>query len=218
MNVWSSLARTLIFTAALLFLTRSIGATPPTVRVSGSSIHLEGVTRGGSVVLLIAAHEPSYYMSRIATTLAVISDDDNDGAIDYDLTRPIPLRTLCIAVDLRTGETGIASPTGFMAEPLPTVHGSKPIVTTPGRIEVARFHTQVLLVRPGKGAWSGEINGQSDARAQRVDGVSVDTAKLRPLRRDFVSSPGGTGRGDVIVVIDPVELQYAVTTIVGEAN
>jgi len=74
----------------------------------------------------------------------------------------VPLRSIWFAVDLATGETGVATPPDF-----PLLEMDLPGEAIPAalnRLELRRRFAYLLLVRPGVGAWQLRVGdgGESD--------------------------------------------------------
>src|SRR5688572_23597319 len=89
------------------FVVSAILATPafaaaPVVRFSGIDVTMT-VTTGGSVALLVAAHEPDYYMHRVVARPLLLVDDDNDGKVSFEPPHGVAFRSIWIAIDLQTG-------------------------------------------------------------------------------------------------------------------
>src|SRR5687767_261633 len=107
------------FVLALLFGS-SLFAAPNsptfTAQIASDSIVVSGVE--GNVVLKSIAIEPHQYVADIVQRDAVLTDDDHDGSVAFQLDAPIPPNSVWAAVDLATGSYALVSPGRVQALPL----------------------------------------------------------------------------------------------------
>src|SRR5947209_1881214 len=99
-------------------------AQPLQIDVSTANVRVTNVTNGGAVVLFAAtlANDGGLIRQRGVATLE--SDTDRDGVVTYVDPRPIPFRSVWIAVDVETGRFIVGAPHGFDLHivPFPSSH------------------------------------------------------------------------------------------------
>ncbi len=141
------------------------------------------------------------------------------GIVILDLDRPVAPDSVWIAVDLSTGEFATVAPSGPPVQS-DTFQGAG-IGRAPGgngTISDLRAQGEVLVARPGAGAWTltlgdgspedgdGLVDGQIQAPLDQM--AALPDGPPPPL--DFVG-------GDTVVLIDPLSLEIVVTRIPGGA-
>lgn len=198
---------------AFLLLTISIpvfAAEAPSLSmtVTETGVTVSGVTAGGEVVLFSFAkrvRNDEIYLERQGR---VLDDADRDSVVT--LAEKVPLRSVWIAVDQKSG----AVATGARSE-------WEPHVTT---LSMFRFRKddqdeitaleneiprlEVLLVRPGLGAWlMAAVDGSSSDRDDEANGkVRIAFEDAPPLIAGKEKGPKHLKAGDVIAAVDPGRL------------
>jgi hypothetical protein len=185
-----------------------------TLRVGDTDLLVSGARPGASVRVIGVTREPRGFTSLMRTHAlpAVTADARGDAAIPYGAA--VPATSLWVAVDGATGSTAAAAPA---ATP---VRQFTPAAAAPAdRVAFARTALELLVVRPGAGAWAASAHegGRGDGD-RAVDGkITLVAAELEPVGgKDRLS--GGFRAGDVVVVLDPHELDYAVIRISGSGR
>jgi len=204
--------RALLLCVVLTGFSFSGMALPLSVTVTNRRLNIEGVTPGSSVALLSVAHEPAYYMTRVVSRRELLSDDDGDGRIQYEPPNGVAFRSIWIVADLVTGEVTIASPPGFKPLQMRQKGAGRgnAVESVANTLDVGRDHVDILVVRPGKGAWAiGVREGRTEDRDGVANGrIRVDLAKLQPLLADFGAAPHGLQPGDVVAILDAERMEY----------
>jgi hypothetical protein len=183
-----------------------------TITFSASEVVVDGVTGGHPVFVFgigIGSHGRSALLTRYVQTL---TDDDEDGQISV-YYRGLPQRSVWVVVDSVTGEYVVETPSGNAPSVLSVAgdawRGDRV------SIDVDRAYLEVLVVRPGVGAWTLRT---ADGGANDSDGLSnaVATLSLAGMQQlaGEENDPGAVISGDVIVMIDPQNLD----TFVSEAE
>ncbi len=189
----------------------------PIVSFAGKHIHIEGVTPGSSVAILSVAHEPVYYMTRVVCRSVMVDDADRDGVVDYDLNATVAFRSIWIVTDVASGTTTVAAPTGYEPRTMKQKGAGRgnAMNILPNALDIGRDMAQVVLVRPGKSAWTIGVRGEHGAGnpAAANGRAHVDIASMRPIRANGEAAPGVLKRGDVVAVIDPERMEYLLTTV-----
>jgi hypothetical protein len=184
----------------------------PKISFGERSVTVDGIAPKGEVVWLSVAREVA--PDDVATLVRrsdVLTDDDGDGRVRWDLDRAVPLRSIWVAVDLASGAIATATPEGY---PLRRVSWRGiGLENSPhaDRVADARSYAEVLLVRPGEGAWRMTVG---DGSAEDDDGVADGRVAaalddLRPLGRS-AGAPARFGPRDVVVLIDPNRMELSV--------
>lgn len=187
-----------------------------TASFSSTKLVIEGVHPGGSVAILAVEHESAYYMTRVSSRQIVLTDDHHDGTITFEKPTPIAFRSIWIIADLDTGEILVATPAGFRALEMRRRVATDPAPVDVGLADVSvdRDQAQVLVVRPGRGAWTKTVGlqraGDSPVNPKRPT-VAIDA--LHELHKEFGRAPSMFLPGDIVVAVDPVQLDYSITTI-----
>jgi hypothetical protein len=146
------------------------------------------------------------------------------GGTGGELVDRVPLKSVWAVVDLETGAFGIGAPSGFRLRELP-FPGRAFEVGAPGLVNRLRHRfafVDMMLVRPGVGAWSLRAHdaGPSDHDGADDDRTTTRLDDLEPL------GPGGAtptpaappdrfAAGDVVVVINPRDLTIYATRLLG---
>jgi hypothetical protein len=188
----------------------------PTITFQPRSITVAGITPKGQALGFSVARELAEDdVATVVRRTQVLTDDDGDGKVEWDLDRDVPLRSIWVAVDLATGQVAAASPEGY---PLRRVSWRGGGLGRGGagadQVADARSFVEVLLVRPGQGAWQLTVG---DGSAQDADGaadgkLAAALDRLEPVR----GLPGITGPpsrfdpSDVVVVLDPNRMELIV--------
>jgi hypothetical protein len=145
-------------------------AAPPVVSFEPQAVTAAGVTPKGRMVWFSVAREISRNAAKIVSRIEQVDDGDGDGKVRLDLARPVPLRSIWFAVDLETGEAGVAAPEGF-----PLLEATLPdqaIAAALDRLDLDRQFVYLLLVRPGVGAWALRVgDGGSSDEDRQPDGT-----------------------------------------------
>jgi hypothetical protein len=211
-KLFKTLLLSLFLPAAALAQTPP-GAQAPAISFQTSSVTVAGVTGKGQVVLFGVAREVAEDdVATVVRRSQVLTDDDGDGTVQWDLGRDVPFRSVWVAVDLATGQVAAAAPEGYPLRRvdwrgLGIVRGN----SRADRVEDARTFAEVLLVRPGQGAW----------RLTVVDGSAADDdgaadGKLAAALDRMIPVAGTAGPParfdpkDVVVLVDPNRLELTV--------
>ena len=156
--------------------------TPLVLSFSQQAITVSSATPGGKVILfgvgreMSDSHPPT---PRTVRRMQVLTDDDHDGVVRYDLQRTIPRMAMWAAVDLTSGgRVAVPSP-GFEPVRIPV---TPDLVKNDNagqlkKLEWPFAEMDLLLVRPGTGAWH--------LYASKYSGLDENAANRNPLRIDI---------------------------------
>jgi len=212
----SQLVTLLVLVVSVAFPWTVSAGEPIAITVDPSAVTLQGATPGAHVVVFGVAREPHESYSEIRRWTEVLEDDDHDGVVR--LSSVISSKSIWIAVELESGRyvagTGAEYPRREIAAGDVFKRNNAGQLS---KFENARGQVEMLIVRPGKGAW----------RAGASKDSSLDENKGTPsaLKLDISSFTAVTGldsialphlkRDDVVAMIDPNRMEFYVT-VVGE--
>jgi hypothetical protein len=161
------------------------GAPAPAITFQKTVVAVAGITPKGQALLFGVAREiAADDVATLVRRSQVLTDDDGDGTVSLDLGEEVPFRSLWVAVDLATGQVTAAAPAGY---PLRLVswrgQGIVRSSARADRVEDACTFAEVLLVRPGVGAWqltvgdgsSSDDDGAADGRIAAALGGATAT-------------------------------------------
>lgn len=213
--------RFLVLAIAMLTATLSTVAAPLQVALQEDQIVVSGLPPGGAVALCAIATIPRPLFPGGASYSAVLVDDDSDGRVVFMPESDVPWRSVWAVVELSTGEYVVATPDGFPRRAMP-IPGN---VVRPGNLGQMnrwwheRAVLKLLVVRPGSGAWTFTANKGAfgDDEKSHRPGFPTSLEHFRAITGDD-PPPHNFRRGDVIVALDPINLEYYALTLgnVGE--
>ncbi|HXO21359.1 MAG TPA: hypothetical protein VOA87_15715 [Thermoanaerobaculia bacterium] len=177
----------------------------------------QGMTPGGSVVWFSVSNEVADYQSTIVRRQAVVAADATGQAI-FQLDRSFVRQSIWVAVDLATGRYATASP--FPSRFLPAISVLPPgalrsrASSLPDQLTDVADYTELLLVRPGSGAWGGTAGrgGVNDESSPEDSGLEVSLDRLAALT---ASTPALSKAAvhDLLFVVHPLAMELAVTRV-----
>ena len=215
----SFLASFLLLSLSTAAPAQTEGPKAPEISFQQRSVTVDGITAQGQVVWYSVAREVAEDdVATLVRRSGVRSDEDGDGKVSWDLEGDVPLRSLWVAVDLATSRLAVAAPEGY---PLRRVEWrgrglGRDDARAADRVEDLRTYADVLLVRPGEGAWrltAGDGSPQDDEGA--ADGkLAVALDRMRPVEgiAGEAAPPARFGVKDVVVLIDPNRMELVVET------
>lgn len=173
-----------------------------------------GATASGEVAWVGVSRVPKTYfqeVSRVRETSAA----DAGGSASLRLDAPAPHRSVWVAVDVTSGAFVVGTPESFLLEEeaLTGAHLSFDGSGNATGLRLEHAFAEVLLVRPGVGAWSLEA---VDGAASDTDGEANRAVRLSLAALSSSAAtppPAALQAGDVVVVLDPNTLTYLAATI-----
>ena len=197
--------------AVSLSSTAVAAASSPAITFERSAVVISGVKEKGSVAWLEAARVFVDMSLRLVRRSDIAVDDDGDGVVRIELEEDVPEQSVWVAVDLTSGAFVTAAAQGSELKPL----AIPPSALRPGALgasdvfETAGVQLDLLLARPGAGAWSRALGdgGDADLDGQGDGRLELALEDLRPLGDSPALSPPGIKPGDVLIVVDPLSLQ-----------
>lgn len=225
-------------------LSRPASATPELeVSFEEAAVVASELTPGADAVFFSVAREPRGHFTRVVRSHGVEVVDALGEARFLPEDGAVPPKSAWVVVDLESGAFGVAAPEGFRLRPV-AFPGRAFEAGAPGVVNRLRHvfpWVEMLLVRPGgTGGESGsdgqEEDGGGDAgmgttpAAWRLaawdtspfdrdgeddDAVVTAVEDMVPLEETGPSPPEEFAEGDVLVVIDPLELRVSSTRLLG---
>jgi hypothetical protein len=197
-------SRLALFAIFVLATLPRLATAEPVLSFEDQAVVVSDVTPKGQVVWFSVAKQIEGYMAHFVRREEILPDTDGNGSVRFELDRTVPLQSIWVAVDLATGEAAVATPEGY-----PLRDASAPPGRgrgEPGRpdwVEEGREILEILLVRPGQGAW-GLTVGDGGANDDDSHGDGRITAALARLR-SLGACPGPPERfqpKDLVFAID----------------
>lgn len=203
-----------------LLLLPSLLSAAPAVTFEAGAIQVAGVTPAAKVVFFGVVRDGQGYRFRVAAREEVVEDTDKDGTVRLDLGGPVAFRSIWAAVDLASGEYTVASPAGYTPTwidfPAAGLHGRPGGNGKPDRLAERRYSLELLVVRPGLGAWRQTLgDGDPEDDDHAANGrIEWAVSKGRAVRGG-PPAPVDLDPGDVIVAIDPTRMEVYATRLPG---
>jgi len=190
----------------------------PTLVVSDQAVKATGMTPGGTVIWLGMARKVVEYEATFVRRRGSIQADAQ-GQAQIPLTEAVPPQSIWAAIDLASGAYATASPAGFT--PLILALGPEAFelrgTGLADRLADVADYAEVLLVRPGKGAWGKAIgHGGADDEGKPGDAAfRMAFDKLEPLPGTTAPAPAKLSLKDLIFVLHPQAMALAVVSFGG---
>ena len=191
----------------------------PTLVVSSQAVMASGMTPGGTVVWLGLARKVVEYEAVFVRRHGIVQADALGNA-QLPVTEAVPYQSIWLAIDLATGGYATASPAGFAPLSLPLgpealeVRGSG----VADRLADVADYAEVLLVRPGKGAWGKAVaRGGADDEGNPGDAAfRLPFDELDPVPGTVDPAPGKLSARDLVFVLHPRAMAIAVVPFGGQ--
>jgi len=182
-------------------------ANAPSIVFDGSSVVASGLTSGGQAVVFGVAREVQDFVANLVRREEIVTADAT-GTARYELGRPVPGQSVWVIVDLATGGAATAAPEGFsFVQTDFRGRGAAALASDRDGIADDRSLLDLLVVRPGQGAWSATVGdgGPLDEGPPADGKVEISLAGFKPLGASPAPPARFSGR-DVVVAIDPLFL------------
>ena len=191
----------------------------PVLELTPETLTVRSVSPGGSVVLFSVAREPIGGIARVVSRHELLVDDDRDGVIRYAPPSGLVPRSVWMVIDVETGTVAVGTPLGIPPT-LMRPHGAGegvPVQAVANRLDIGREEVDVLVLRPGEGAWAGVVRdgGPADRDNHANGRLHLDPSKLDPIAPVFGDAPSALKPGDVLAILDAARLEYWYGTAAG---
>jgi hypothetical protein len=192
------------------------GAAPFRVSLENDAVIVSGVTLKGQVVLLGVTREIGEDdFPTLHRHLTTLSDDDGDGVIRYPIESGIPLRSVWAVADLKSGDYDAVAPERFGVRRV-NWRGRGLEHRNDGKdaVEDRRSLLELLVVRPGAGAWESRISDGDESDSDgvidgRLQGV-LD--QMKPVS-GTAPPPSVFQKDDLVLAIDPAALEITLVKV-----
>lgn len=170
--------------------------------VKGDVLYAAGLeVRGGNNILAIESH--------VATATA-----GADGVAHLDMEKRVTVRSIWVVVDGKGGYT--VSPGPQMVRRQMSLPGNPAAPGNDGQVRklaLRKSSVFVFLVRPSVGMWSERMmDGHMNDDDKTINGsVSGSFGDLQPVAGTTAPAPDHLLPGDVLFVVDPYTLEFAVS-------
>ncbi|HEY0780879.1 MAG TPA: hypothetical protein VGE98_00375 [Thermoanaerobaculia bacterium] len=183
----------------------------PDVTLEPQAAVASGLTPGGQVVWFGIAREISEDSATIVRRDRIDVADAKGGA-RFDLGRDVALKSIWVAIDLATGKSAVATPAAFpladSALPVSDLHLGATAAEADA-IEDARTAVEVLMVRPGSGAWGLSVGrgGPDDEGGGGGGPLRFSLGRLHALAKGGPVAPAKLDPKDLVILIDPNRME-----------
>jgi hypothetical protein len=195
------------------------GPAVPALSVSAQAVTATGMTPGGAVVWLGMARKVVEYEAVYHRRQGVVKADAL-GTAQVPLAEAVPLQSIWLAVDLATGLFATASREGFSLLVFTLAPGALVVrgAALADQLVDAADHSEVLLVRPGKGAWGKTVGrgGAADESDPSEPAYKLSLDKLEPVSATDGPAPGKLSPRDLVFVLHPQAMALAVVVFGGK--
>jgi hypothetical protein len=195
-----------LFVACFLLIAVPAAAVPPVLSFEAQAVTAAGITPKGRVVWFSIAREISRQSATIVPRIELVTD--GDGKIRFSLSQEVPVRSIWFAVDLETGEAGVAAPEVFGLQEVE--FPARAIPAALNRLDLDRRFVYAVLVRPGVGAWKLRVGdgGASDEDGQADGTLRASLARLEGIGSSPLPPPAHVSPRDLLLVIDPNSMEF----------
>jgi hypothetical protein len=178
----------------------------PSLVVAAQAVTAGGMTPGGDVVWFAMVRKVQSYEASYGRQQGVVQADAQ-GQVQIVSGGAVPPLSIWVVVDLATGAYAMASPDGFSPLTFDLTADALAVSADAGAdqlVDVAD-HAEVLLVRPGKGAWGKSIGrgGADDVSNAADTAYRLPLDRLAAIRAADGPAAGKFLAGDLVVVVHP---------------
>lgn len=219
--MFNRLLRTFLFVVcsggAISLYAAKTSPAPLNVTFDGNLLVVRDAAPGAPIVFFGVARVmagPLKATPRIVNRTEIVPDDDSDGIVRLDLEE-LPRIGLWAIVDLSTGASAIVPVPGF--DPRPLDLGDLVKHDNAGhlrKVDWPSAELELLVVRPGSGAWrldAAKYSQLDESRNPHVP-MRVDIGTLTPVGHS-PASPQAFKPGDVLVLIDASRMTHAMVEV-----
>ena len=185
-----------------------------TLAVDAQGVTVSNVAAGSRVILFGVGREPLGYQSKVRRWTEVLTDEDHDGVVRF--TAASTRKSIWIAVDFDRGDAVAATGPDYPRREVTAGFGVKRNNAGQlSKLENARGIADLIVVRPGRGAWRRLVLKHSpvDETRGRPETMRIDAGSLEPVNGLPSDDLKHVRRGDVLAMIDPTEMEFYVTTV-----
>jgi hypothetical protein len=199
-----------LFGAALIVLglaARAEAADLLQVTADATTITATGVTPGATVVFFSVSREVHEYTPLLRRADGIVADTAKNGRVSFRPPNGLPPRCIVAAVELESGRFAIGSRPEIAPQLIADVPGNgfgRGVAGELTRLRRKGDFYEILVVRPGTGAWSLTVGdgGPSDADRASDHAVTLDVDRLMPLAGTAAPPLRQFRPGDVVIGVE----------------
>jgi len=195
----------------------SVAAPPLGITLDGDAVVVSGLEPGTEIVYFSVSRFSAAYVPRTERRSERLADEDADGEVRIALDRPVPPKFLAVAVELPSGRFAVWTPDDSPGREVAFPENS--LRPGPGdrldRLEDGNDYIELLLVRPGRGAWALTTgDGTPTDESPSSDGlVLAALASMVPVG-DSGEPPEEYEKDDLLLRVAPAAMEYYLARIV----
>jgi hypothetical protein len=212
--------RTLLYLIVFAALQIVPAAHALTLRVQKDAVIATGVTPGGNAVFFAVLYDPASSMPERVRKATILTDEDGDGLVRLSMPGGVPPLGVWAVVDMATGSSKLGSMRGYDITPFdeavePSFKGD--VRGRFSRLEREMSEAELLVVRPGQGAWTlrGTEGSREDDDPEPNGKLVLSFSKLVSLTADD-RPPEALLPGDVVVLINTGDMRAFAGTLPNE--
>jgi hypothetical protein len=179
-------------------------AAAPRIKFTPTGVVAEGIRPGGDAIWFVHSVTEFSGWPRLSRIARVVTDEDRDGSVS--LEGSVTPSSVWAVVDYATGESAIAMPEG--APPVRELR-ERGNGWAAGRahLDFAVSDLDVLLVRPGRGAWvvRTQQGGSRDGDGRPDNNLRVRLSDMEKLHGSDKTPPVALPR-DLVIAVHPTKL------------
>ncbi len=192
-----------------LAIASSVAATP-SLDFFPNSVRALSVTPNGCAVFFSVSHETAPWMSHVVPRVVPMVDGDGDGVVNYLANSNLVEKSIWAVVDATTGDVTVDAPDGYT--PQEVLINPYTLIQAGEKLIDSREQLEILIVRPGVGAWHRRIQDGGPAdEGLESDGMVMTSVGALNLIWSATNKPPtlkNVKAGDLVVGIDPVSMVY----------
>lgn len=191
----------------ILVATAGSAAGEPEFAFGETTVDVRGIHPGAELLVYTLARIPEHGMTIVSDETYRLKDDDGDGQVVLDLGEDVPWRSLWIAFDLSTGDFAIDQASIGVRE----VDFAELGEQSGARLEYRLGLLYAFMARVGAGGWRLRAG---DGGPGDFDDAHDGKITLHPGRMNALAAspppPAALAAQDLVVIIDPRRMKYAV--------
>ena len=195
----------------------SFAAPPLGMAFDGDAVVVSDLEPGAELIYFSVSRFSAAYVPRTERRAERLVDEDFDGEVRIALHRAVPPKFLAVAVELASGRFGVLTPMGSPAREVAfPAHSLRP---GPGnrldRLADETDYVELLLVRPGSGAWALTTgDGTATDESPSSDGLVMSAVTSMLPVGTSGAPPEEYQKDDFLVRVAPRVMEYYVARIV----
>lgn len=187
------------------------------VQVHANEIVASDVSRGTEVYLFGALQVGRDFYSTLMTVDLIASDDDHDGVVRFSYPEGVPLRSVWVAVDQRSGDIGAGVPSGYTLRMTDVPPGAwkRKAGAAIDALAIEHKALEYLFVHPGHGVWrwAADQGSKRDEDGLNDNIVTISPARMRRAGKGSPAAPATFAAGGVMVAIDLFSLEVLTSRV-----